>query len=62
MPTLAFGCEVLKFPVQRQALIRVTGAVKVRTEEVVPLHESSVVQAGHIHILNATPSTVCNRG
>jgi hypothetical protein len=31
MPTLAFGCEVEKFPVQRQALIRVTGAVEVRT-------------------------------
>ncbi len=30
MPTLAFGREVLKFPVQRQALIHVTGTVEVR--------------------------------
>jgi hypothetical protein len=31
MPTLAFGCEVLKFSVQRQALIHMTGTVEVRT-------------------------------
>jgi hypothetical protein len=31
MPTLAFGREALKFPVQRQPLIRVTGTVEVRT-------------------------------
>ena len=31
MPTLAFGREVLKFPVQRQAFICFTGTVEVRT-------------------------------
>lgn len=31
MPTLAFGSEVVKFPVQRQTLIRVTGTVEVCT-------------------------------
>jgi hypothetical protein len=31
VPTLAFGCKVLKFPVQCQSLIRLTGAIEVRT-------------------------------
>ncbi len=31
MPPVAFGREILKFPVQRQALIHVTGTVEVRT-------------------------------
>jgi len=49
MSTLAFGCEVPKFPMQRQALIRLAGTVEVRAQCVVPLHKSSVVQAGDIH-------------
>ena len=31
MPALALRCEVPKFPMQRQALIRVTGTVEIRT-------------------------------
>ena len=31
MPTLAFGCEIPKFRVQRQAFICVAGSVEVRT-------------------------------
>ena len=38
MPTLAFGREVLKFLVQRQPLIHVTGTVEIRTQGVVALH------------------------
>jgi hypothetical protein len=62
MTTLAFGREVLKFTVQRQALYRVTGTVEVRTEHLVALHKRSVVQAGGVHALNAKPSMVPNRG
>jgi hypothetical protein len=58
VPTLAFGREVLKFPVERQPLLHVTGTVEVRTEGVVALQERSVVQAGGIHKLNAKPSMV----
>jgi hypothetical protein len=62
MPTLAFGGKVLKFPVQGQALVHVTGAVEVRAEGVIPFHERSVVQAGEFHAINAKPSSVRNRG
>jgi len=62
MPTLAFGCEVPKFPVQCQALFRVAGSVEVRTQGVVPFHERSVVQTGDIHAFNAMPTPVRSRG
>ena len=36
MPTLAFGCKVLKLQVQCEALIRVTGTVEIRSQSLVP--------------------------
>jgi hypothetical protein len=62
MSTLAFGCQVPKFPMQRQALIRLAGTVEVRAQGVVPLYESSVVQAGEIHVRNAMPTPVPSGG
>jgi hypothetical protein len=62
MSTLALCCEVPKFPMQRQALIRLARTVEVRAQGVVPLHESSVVQAGNIHLRNAMPTPVLSRG
>ena len=62
MSALAFGCEVPEFPMQRQALLRLAGTVEVRAEGVVPLHESSVVQASDVHVRNAMPTPVRSRG
>jgi hypothetical protein len=62
MSALAFGCEVPKFAVQREALFCLAGTVEVRAQGVVPLHESSVVQASDVHVRNAMSTPVRSRG
>lgn len=62
MPALPFGRKTLKFPMECQALPGLAGAVEVRSERVVALDECSVVQAGDVHVFNATLWARRNRG
>jgi hypothetical protein len=62
MPTLALDREIPELSMQGQAFVRFSGAVQVGTQSVIPLDERSVVQASHVHTLDATWSGVRHRG